>query len=345
MKRKIYSTGDPVLDKKISQLVDGAAVGNRDLLKEMIQTSFKVCGEDLHRGDLKLLNTALKELRYAFKVFYAYRNIRKVTIFGSARIPRTAPEYRQAREFSRLIVRAGWMVTTGAATGIMHAGNEGAGKEKSFGVNVRLPFEQRANPVIADDPKLVTFKYFFTRKLIFIRESDATVLCPGGYGTHDEGFEVLTLVQTGKTNPRPLVCLDPAQSQYWSSWRVWVKKNLLARGMIDPEDMALIHFTHDPAEAVKVITDFYRNYHSLRYIADMLVLRIKRPLSNQAIRRLNRKYKGILIRGKICQQDIPFEAERGNEPFYTEDLIRLSLYFNRRSFAKLKMLIDDVNES
>ena len=338
-----YTAGDRVLDGMIRHLMEKAGGSpNQDLLGEIIVTALKLREDELDRGDVKLINSAMKELRYAFKVFYPYRHVRKIALFGSARTPRQSPAYRQAREFARLIVQAGWMVITGASSGVMNAGNEGAGRANSFGVNIRLPFEQSANPVIANDPKLINFKYFFTRKLIFIAESDATVLCPGGFGTHDEGFETLTLIQTGKTNPRPVVCLDPPGSNYWKSWREFLKNHLIKDGMIDREDMDLIHFTHDPREAVEVIAGFYKNYHSLRYIDDRLVLRIKKPLTEDQLDRLNDQFRDILKKGKICQYMKPFEEEE-NQP-YTLDLARLAFYFNRRHFARLINLIHAINK-
>lgn len=343
MEHKKYGTGSKQLDHKIGQLVTARKSANSDLLEEMLVSAFKVCEEDLDRGDIKLLNTTLKELRYAFKIFSPYRHIRKVAVFGSARTPRSAPEYRQARDFAQKIAAEGWMVITGASAGIMHAGNEGAGRAQSFGVNIRLPFEQSANPVIARDEKLINFKYFFTRKLIFIRESDATVLCPGGFGTHDEGFETLTLIQTGKTTPRPLVCLDPEQSSYWSSWRKWIKNHLAGGKMIDPGDIELIDFTHSAKKAAEIIGNFYRNYHSVRYIRDLLVMRIHRPLPRKKIAQLNNKFKDILKKGRMEQHENPFAEER-NEPQGTQDLTRLSFYFNRRHFARLKRLIEEINE-
>lgn len=341
--QKTYSTGIKKLDLGIQKLIDSEHFDNADLLEEMITTSFKVCLEASDRGDMKLLNTTLKELRYAFKVFSPYRNVRKVAVFGSARTKRSAADYKQARDFSRQVVKKNWMVITGASDGIMHAGNEGAGRKNSFGVNIRLPFEQSANPVIKDDDKLVNFKYFFTRKLIFIRESDATVLCPGGFGTHDEGFETLTLIQTGKTSPRPVVCLDPPGSKYWSSWRNWMKMHLAKNKLIDPDDIGLIDFTHSAKEAVDIVTRFYHNYHSVRYIRDLLVMRIKRPLPARKIQDLNKKFARILKRGTIQQHENPFQEET-NEHFDTQDLTRLSFYFNRRSLALLKRMIEEINE-
>lgn len=338
-----YTAGDPALDAMIRQLMEKAGGSpNQDLLAEIIVTALRLREDELDRGDVKLINSAMKELRYAFKVFYPYRHVRKVALFGSARTPRQSPAYHQAREFARLIVQAGWMVITGASAGIMNAGNEGAGRANSFGVNIRLPFEQMANPVIADDHKLINFKYFFTRKLIFIAESDATVLCPGGFGTHDEGFETLTLMQTGKTNPRPVVCLDPKGSGYWKSWKEFLKNHLMKEHMIDPQDMELVHFTHDPSEAVEVITKFYKNYHSMRYIDDRLVFRIKKPLTEHQMESLNEQFSDIMKKGKIRQYLKPFEEEE-NQP-YTLDLARLAFYFNRRNFARLNQLIHAVNK-
>lgn len=339
-----YTTGRAELDRLILELIDKAGGSpDTELLREMVTTVIRLRDEKVGRGDLKIINAAVKELRYAVKIFFPYRHIRKVALFGSARTPKTDPAYRQAREFGRRIVGRGWMVITGGATGIMHAGNEGAGREKSFGVNIRLPFEQEANPIIAKDRKLINFKYFFTRKLIFLKESDATILFPGGFGTHDEGFETLTLVQTGKTGPRPIVCIDPPGSNYWSSWRQWMERSLLRGGMIDPEDLNLITFTHDLREAIEVITGFYRNYHSLRFVGDKLVIRMARPLGEAEIRLLNRDFRGILRRGQFqrAENQLP---EEGNEP-ETFSLARLVFDFNRRDYSRLHQLIGVINRA
>lgn len=342
-KRHRYEVGREDIDAIVHKLVreiEGETIDAR-FLEEMIVTALKLGQDDLELGDVKMINTAMKELRYALKVFYPFSHVRKVAIFGSARTPTKDPAYIQAKEFSKAIVQAGWMVITGAAAGIMNAGNEGAGRANSFGVNIRLPFEQEANPVIKEDLKLINFKYFFTRKLIFVRESDATVLCPGGFGTHDEGFETLTLIQTGKTTPRPVVCLDPPGSKYWSSWKHFLINQLMKKHMIEPEDMKLIHFTHDIQDAVNVITTFYRNYHSLRYIGERLVLRIKKPLLAKQLVQLNDEFKGIIKRGKIQQHLKPFPEESGET--HTLDLPRLGFYFNRRHFSRLKLMIDEIN--
>ena len=342
LKRRNYNTGNPKLDKLIKDLIEKAGGSEHaELLREMMVTVLKFREDGLERGDIKMMTVAMKEMRYALRTFSSYRHVRKVALFGSARTPKTDKDYKVARDFAKEIVRKGWMVITGASSGIMRAGNEGAGRANSFGVNIRLPFEQDSNPFIANDPKLINFKYFFTRKLTFIRESDATVLCPGGFGTHDEGFETLTLIQTGKTSPRPVVCLDKPNGRYWSAWKTFLQKQLGGNKMIDAEDMKLIHFTHDPKEAVEIIAKFYSNYHSSRYIGDRFVFRLKAPLSKARLATLNKKFKDILIKGKFEQQSSAFPEEE-NEP-HTLGFTRLSFYFNRRNFARLNTLIHAVN--
>jgi len=338
-----YNTGRAELDRLISSLIEQAGGSpDGDLLQEMMTTVLRLRDEKVGRGDLKIINTALKELRYANKVFSPYRSIRKVALFGSARTPKQNPIYQQAKAFAREITRHGWMVITGGATGVMSAGNEGASREKSFGMNIRLPFEQEANPIIAKDPKLINFKYFFTRKLFFLKESDATVLFPGGFGTHDEGFESLTLVQTGKTEPRPIVCIDPPRSRYWKDWRAFVGGSLLRQGMIDAEDLGLIDFTHSVGEAAEIITRFYRNFHSLRFVDKKLVIRMHRNLNRQQMGRLNRDYQDIIRGGKFQITQVPLPQE-DNEP-ETHSLVRLIFDFNRRDFSRLRKVIDVINE-
>ncbi|MBI4115167.1 MAG: TIGR00730 family Rossman fold protein [Candidatus Omnitrophica bacterium] len=309
----------------------------------MVTTVVRLRDEKVDRGDLKILNTAVKELRYSFKVFTPYRLIRKVAIFGSARTPKTTPAYKQAKEFAREITRRGWMVITGGSTGIMNAGNEGGGRDKSFGMNIRLPFEQEANPVIARDPKLINFKYFFTRKLMFLKESDATVLFPGGFGTHDEGFETLTLVQTGKTEPRPIVFVDPPGNDYWDTFRRFVEKGLLKEKMIDPEDLDLMTFTHDIQEAIQEVVGFYRNYHSLRFVGHKLVVRMQHSLEKGQLNRLNKNFQRIIQRGKIEAVRGPLQEEE-NEP-ETHKLERIVFEFNRKDFSLLRKMIDVINEN
>jgi uncharacterized protein (TIGR00730 family) len=339
--RKKYQHRNQELNIMIHNLIEKAGGSpNADLIEEMIVTALRVQEGKIDRGDIKILNTALKELRYAFKVYEPYRTIRKVAVFGSARTPESSPDYRLARDFARIISKKGWMVITGAASGIMKAGNEGAGTARSFGANIRLPFEQSANPYILNDPKLISFKYFFTRKLIFIKESDATVLFPGGFGTHDEGFETLTLVQTGKAHPRPIICMDHRRSRYWKSLRSFLERQLAKTGMIDKHDLSLIHFTHDPREAAQIIDDFYSNYHSSRFIRDRFVLRIKKTLSEKRLAAINKRFRDIVTRGEIIQQFKPF-AEEMDEPS-AAGYTRLVFYFDRRRAARLHQLIREL---
>ena len=337
-----FHSSSPELDGLVDELLSVSGPKRDDsFLREMLITILRIREDELETADVKLMNTTLKELWYSFKVFQPYRHVRKVAVFGSARTPHTDPAYLQAKNFAHEIVKHGWMVITGASSGIMSAGNEGAGREKSFGVNIRLPFEQGANPVIEGDRKLINYKYFFTRKLMFVRESDATCLCPGGFGTHDEGFETLTLVQTGKATPRPIICLDPPGSTYWKDWRGYIEKQLGKGKMIDPNDLDLVHFTHDAAEAARVIAKFYSHYHSLRYIQDLLVMRIKKPLSRKLLTAINREFADIVVKGTIRQQRKPFEQEELER--HTHHLTRLFFYFDRRHHVRVKQLVDWIN--
>jgi hypothetical protein len=292
------------------------------------------------RGDLKILNSALKELRWAFRVFRPYRHLRKVSIFGSARIKENDPDFVCAKTFGRLMAESGWMIITGASTGIMRAGHEGAGRQFSFGVNIKLPFEQAVNQIIENDRKLVHFKYFFTRKLIFVKESEAICLFPGGFGTLDEGFEVLTLVQTGKTHPRPIILIEHKNGKYWKLWMKFVKEGILKRRMIEPADLSLIEVVGSVEEARDKIVQFYQNYHSLRFVGDKLVLRIQKPLSETNLKQLNMKFKDILIKGAI-ETSGPLAAESND--LDTSFLPRLVLYFNRKSWGRLRQMINLIN--
>lgn len=311
-----------------------------DLIKEMIVTALKLVDEPTARIDVKVLNAALRELRYAFKLFGGYRHIRKVTIFGSARTAESDAGYKQAVSFARKIVRHGYMVITGAGEGIMKGAQEGAGRKMSFGVNIQLPFEQQANIYIENDPKLVTFKYFFTRKLIFVKETDAIVLFPGGFGTLDEMFESLTLVQTGKTDIMPIVLLDAPGGTYWLEWQRYLETHLLKRGLISFEDMHFCTVTDNVDTAVNEVTRFYHNYHSSRYSGDHFIVRLQRPISDGLLEKLNEDFVDILSRGHIKRSSA--YREESDEPDLTH-LPRLTLRFNRKNFGRLRQFIDALN--
>jgi uncharacterized protein (TIGR00730 family) len=309
------------------------------LVRELMETSLKLLRDGTSLGDIKLLNAALRELRYALKVFAPYRHVRKASLFGSARTPPTAATYQTAVEFSRRLTQEGFMVITGAGGGIMRACQEGAGREKSFGVNIRLPFEQAPNDIISKDPKLVTLRYFFTRKLMFVKEADAVGLFPGGYGTHDEAFECLTLIQTGKTRPMPVVFIDAKGGTYWKTWKRYVEDHLLRQGLISPEDLALFKVTTSIEEAIDEITGFYRVYHSMRNVGPRLVIRLSRRLPDDWVAAMSRDFADILVEGGI-EQTGPLEVE--DEPHIAE-LPRLVLHFDRTHYGRLRQLIDRIN--
>lgn len=310
------------------------------LIETIKQSADKLAADQTSRGDLKILSRALRELRYAFKVFSPYRRHRKVTVFGSARTPSTDPGYEQAMEFGRIMAQRDWLVVTGAASGIMEAGHRGAGRKHSMGLNIMLPFEQESNPVIAGDHKLVHMKYFFTRKLMFVKECDAVVCFPGGFGTLDEALEVLTLLQTGKRDMVPVVLIHPPGDDYWTAFDSFVKTQLLDKGMISPEDLNLYLVTNDLHAAVEEVTGFYRVYHSMRYVREKLVLRLQSELSDGFVAELNFAFGDIVSHGVIEQQSaLPEEAD---EPEIA-DLPRLVFQFDRRSLGRLRLLIDSLN--
>jgi uncharacterized protein (TIGR00730 family) len=310
------------------------------ILKELLGSVLRLNTARLDMLDLKIIHRSLKEMRYAFRVFKPYRHRRKVSIFGSARLPSDTPLYDLARRFAGLLSEQGFMVITGAGDGIMRAANEGAGRENSFGVNILLPFEQEANPSIVDDPKLITFKYFFTRKLFFVRESHASAVFPGGFGTQDECFEILTLLQTGKNNPHPVVMLDVPGGTYWRKWQKFIQEDMLVTKLISPEDLNLFRVVDSAEAAVAEIAGFYRTYHSCRFVKGRLVLRIQHPLVAGQVEELNDKIGHLYPGGKVEQRSaLPEEAD---EPELLT-LPRLVAPYDRRSAGNLRQLIDLVN--
>ena len=316
------------------------AVPEGDIVSEVVATALKLLRDGTNRGDLKLVNASLKEMRYALKVFAPYRDVRKCSIFGSARTPETHPDYLSALELGRRMAEAGWMVITGAGGGIMAAGHGGAGRGPSFGLAIRLPFEQKTNPFIEGDNKLINFKYFFTRKLMFVRSSHAVVVYPGGFGTMDEAFEVLTLIQTGKSVPAPVVLVDQPGGSYWSDWQAYIRKNLLDRKLISEQDLALYRITDSVEVAMNEVTGFFRNYHSIRYTRDELVMRLHVAPNPEQLERINREYGSLLVKGTFRVSG-PLSVEK-DEPSL-DHLPRLVFAFNRRDHGRLRMLINDLN--
>ena len=334
-------SADPELKRRIEELIRFKNGGhNESEVADIIENALKLLTDVKDTGDARVIRTALRELRYAFRLFAPFAGKRKVTIFGSARTQSDTLEYQQAVGFGRKIVEAGFMVITGAGSGIMQAGHEGAGPEKSFGVNIRLPWEQAANPVIREDKKLVTFKYFFTRKLIFIRHSDAIALFPGGFGTMDEGYEALTLMQTGKSQLMPLVLIDRPGGTYWKTWDKHVREHLLRDQLISPDDLNLYQITDDTDQAVKMITRFYRNFHSSRFVKELFVIRLKHAPADSALQAMNEDFADLVL-GQPIQKIEPTAEEIADED--NIGLPRIAFGFNRRDYGRLRQLIDVLN--
>ena len=333
--------GDPKLAAKIQELIQLKGGGyNETEVADIIDNALKLLTDVRDTGDVRVIQTALRELRYAFRLFAPYNDKRKVTIFGSARTKPDKQEYQQAVGFGRKIVQAGYMVITGAGPGIMQAGHEGAGLEHSFGANIRLPWEQGANPIIAEDPKLVTFKYFFTRKITFIRHSDAIALFPGGFGTMDEGYEAITLMQTGKCQLMPLVLIDRPGGTYWKTWDRQVREHLLRDKLISPEDLNFYQITDNTDEAVRLITRFHRNFHSTRSVGDLLVIRLQHAPPETAITALNEDFAELVTEGSIqMMKPTPEEVEDDDHL----ELARIGFHFNRRDYGRLRAMVDVLN--
>jgi uncharacterized protein (TIGR00730 family) len=309
---------------------------------EMVDTVRGLLADGTSILDLKITVQALREMREAFRVFAKYRHAPKVSCFGSARTQPTEAAFRVAEAFARRIADAGFMVITGAGPGIMEACQRGAGRERSFGININLPFEQEANPIIRGDDKLLSFKYFFTRKLFFLKEAHAVVLFPGGFGTHDEGFETITLLQTGKNQPMPIILLDAPRGTYWKTWQRYVEDHILRRQMISRPDLSLYKVTDSIDEAVNEITGFYRVYHSSRYVREHLVLRLQRPLAQTFIAELADEFRDIIVRGTLIQRKA-FPTER-DDPSIAH-LPRLAFRFDRTNFGRLRAMIDRINQA
>ena len=338
----VGTTGDSKIDDRIMELareIEGES-GNLCLLAEMMTTAVRISRGRSEEADFKLMNRTLQEMRITEEVFYPYRNCRKVAIYGSARTKPEEPEYQTTVELARRLREEGFMSVTGAGPGIMAAGNEGAGRDDSFGLNITLPFEASANEFIKGDPKLIDYNYFFTRKLAFVKETDAAVGCPGGFGTMDEIFEALTLIQTGKATVYPIVLLDSPGGTYWEFWNRFIEEHLMRLNLISAHDFALFKVTDDVEEAVAEIVGFYKNYHSYRYVGDKIVIRLKKKLSDETVQKLQEDFADIIKSGEM-EQGGPLKPEE-NEPLL-EELPRLIFRHRRGSFGKLRMLIDAIN--
>ena len=335
------STGEADLDRRLEDLLDAVGVtANRDQLLELLVTVVSLASEHSDRLDLKIANAALREMADGFELFAPYRAVRKITMFGSARTAASDPLYAQARDLAELLAAHHWSTVTGAGPGIMAAGLEGAGPEHAFGINIALPFEQGANEFIASDPKLVSMKYFFTRKLLLIKESYGYAVLPGGFGTLDEAFELLTLLQTGKAEPTPVVLLDVPGGSYWRGWEDFVTREVVSRGLVDEDDRRFYRVVDNVEEAAAEILGFYRNYHSLRWVGETLVIRLERRPTEAEAEELSERFADIAA-GPLSVLDRPPAAERRAEQF--PDLARVALRFDRVSYARLRDLIDALN--
>jgi uncharacterized protein (TIGR00730 family) len=347
VQQRLKGPWSPAIVRHIKELIGEIHAGdkpfeNADVVTEIIVTALKAVEAQIGRGDLKLLSRSLRELRYAFKIFKSYRNTPKVTIFGSARTPSTDVGYKMAHDFAKKLVDNGYMIITGAGPGIMQAGNEGAGAKGSFGVNIRLPYEQFPNPFIADAPTYIDCRYFFTRKLVFVKETTGAAFFPGGFGTLDEAFEILTLVQTGKCDPIPCVFVDTPKKSFWKPLIDFINDTLLKEKKISQEDLSLYKVTDSVDEAVAEIVKFFSNYHSIRYVGDRLVMRFRRPIDDKQLSHLNAKFTDLLKSG-VYERSGPLKEEE-NQPELSS-LPRLVFAFNRINNGRLRQMIDFMNKS
>jgi uncharacterized protein (TIGR00730 family) len=329
---------DEAIDRLMELVGD---VHDPDIVREMILASLKAGQEDGDRTDLKFMNVALKEMRFTTKVFSPYRQVKKVTVFGSARTNADDPLYKTARLLGERLSEAGYMVITGGGPGIMQAVNEGAGPERSFGINIRLPFEQKANPIVAGNPRSITYKFFFNRKVAFLKEAHAIVVFPGGFGTLDEAMESLTLVQTGKRQPIPLVLVDEPGGTYWAEWMTFFEKELLPNGYVGSGDLDLFERVESVDAALAIIDRFYYRYHSLRYVGDKLVIRLTSPIHPLHVEHLRVRFADILAENGGFSLSGPWKEE-ADEPDLAH-LPRLVVDFNRKDFGGLRKLIDAIN--
>ncbi|MBN93869.1 MAG: TIGR00730 family Rossman fold protein [Deltaproteobacteria bacterium] len=330
-----------VFDQLLDQVCPEADPTDRRHMRQLLYTAVLVAQDQPGTLNLKIMNRSLRELRRGFNTFAPWSDYRKIAVFGSARTAEDDAHYSMAVECAKGLVDAGFMVVTGAGPGIMEAANRGAGRDNSFGVNILLPFEAQANDYIIDDPKLVNFKYFFTRKVVFVKETDGVILFPGGFGTQDEGFETLTLIQTGKTDPRPVVMIEQPGSTYWEEWDRYIRTALLERGLISEDDLELYEVVNDSAAAIRHVSHFYRNFHSIRYIENRLVIRLKHPPAAGTVEMLNDEFQDIVESGKI--EEVDRHSVEDDEP--ADDLFRLRLHFDQRHLGRLRRMIERLNDA
>ena len=338
-----YRIGEEEIDNLIMELVEKAEGRelNKDLVQEMITSAIRMVRECNDRGDLKIANAALKEMRYAFNVFESYRGQKKASIFGSVRTLIDHALYKTTRDLGAALVEEDWMVITGAGPGIMTAGIEGAGSEMSFGVGIKLPFESTTSQFISGDPKLVNFRYFFTRKLMFMKESSGFVLMPGGFGTMDEGFELLTLMQTGKMMSSPVVFLDEPGGTFWERWDHFVRDSLIKDSYVGANDTDLYLVAKDVPEAINELTHFYNNYISQRFVSGIMVLRMKRAVPDSVLQSLNKDFADIIAAGEIERCEISKEELKDKDNI---DAHRLRLQFDKRHWASMRQIINRIND-
>lgn len=308
-----------------------------DLLKQQIQTTLKMILEGHRTDQLKLITRSLKEMRYAYRIFNESPKVPRVSIFGSARTPKDHPDYAAAEKFSIALAEKGWISITGGGSGIMRAGLSGIASGGNFGLSIRLPFESTAQADLPQNSKLIQFRYFFTRKLMFMAHANAFAIFPGGYGTMDELFETLTLMQTGRSSIVPVVLLEREGGRYWQCWEHYTEENLLRNGWISPEDKHLYYIASDPADAVHHIERFYHRYHSSRYVGDEIVIRLKSPLTEEQTEELHREFEKLVATGKMR-----LSAALSEENDST-DLQRIVFHHTRRDFGILRLLIDRIN--
>lgn len=330
------------IDRRIFELVSLLDIDpesmRADLIRQMIEGSLKMAGKEFDNGQLKLMTRAFKEMRYAYRVFDENRKHgRCVSIFGSARTPKDHPDYATAKEFGAAMSKGGWVCMTGAADGIMRAGLEDVPKESSYGLSIKLPFEDSGDVLLTGDPKLINFRYFFTRKLMFLSQSDALAAFPGGVGTQDELFEALTLMQTGKANIVPIILLEGASGTYWHEWERYIQNNLLTKGWVSPEDRHFYHIATDVSDAVGHIGRFYSRYHSSRYVGEVLVIRLSTPLSDPQIALLNGEFSSLVKTGSIYRTEaLPGEDDHTELP-------RIAFEHHRKRYGLLRAMIDRIN--